>query len=150
MGRMTIFLLILAVAIGALAGIQPVINGRLGRTMGDPALAALISVCTSTACMIVYVLITRPTVPDLVTVKAAPWWIWTGGIIGAMYVAISLAIVVRLGATTLASVILLGQLSAALVVDHYGWFGITRHEISPPRLLGVVLLVAGVALIRLK
>ena len=149
-GRMTVLLLFVAALIGGLAAIQPVINGRLGRTMGDPGLAALISVCTSTACMIIYVLITRPELPDAATVRAAPWWIWTGGFIGAAYVAISLAIVVRLGATTLASVILLGQLSAALIVDHYGFFGITKHEISVPRMIGVAMLIGGVALIRMK
>jgi transporter family-2 protein len=146
---MTILLLIVAAIIGVTAAIQPVINGKLGRTMGDPGLAALISVLTSSTCMILYVLITRPALPDLATVKSGPWWMWTGGFIGAAYVAISLGIVARLGATTLASAVLLGQLIEALKVDHFGWFGITQHEISVPRLIGVFMLIGGVALIRI-
>jgi len=37
---------------------------------------------------------------------------------------------------------------AALVIDHYGWFGVDMHRLSPLRVVGVVLLFAGVVLIR--
>jgi len=148
--RMVLLLMMLAAFIGGMAAIQPVINGRLGSTVGDYGLAAMISVATSTTCMLIYMLITRPELPSLAEVKSGPWWIWTGGIIGAAYVAVSLGVVARLGATTLASVVLFGQLTTALMADNFGWFGITRHEISVGRLIGVVMLIGGVALIRLK
>jgi transporter family-2 protein len=140
--------MVLAAVIGGMAAVQPVINGRLGREVGDFGLAAMISVATSTTCMLIYMLITRPDLPSLADVKAGPWWIWTGGIIGAAYVAVSLGVVAKLGATTLASVVLFGQLTTALIADHFGWFGLTPHEISIPRLIGVAMLIGGVALIR--
>jgi transporter family-2 protein len=42
-----------------------------------------------------------------------------------------------------------GQLGAALVIDHYGWFGAEVIPISLTRIAGVALLAAGVILIRL-
>lgn len=149
MQKMTFLLLVLAAIIGGMAAIQPVINGRLGREVGDFGLAAMISVATSTTCMVIYMLITRPGLPSVETLKAGPWWMWTGGIIGAAYVAVSLGVVAKLGATTLASAVLLGQLVAALIADHNGWFGLNPHEISIQRLIGVAMLIGGVALIRI-
>ena len=49
----------------------------------------------------------------------------------------------------LAAVILVGQMAAAVVADHYGLFGLAQHQITPLRILGVVFLLVGVALIRL-
>jgi transporter family-2 protein len=146
---MTFLLMLVAAIIGCLAAIQPVINGRLGREVGDYGLAAMISVATSTTCMLIYILITRPGLPSAESLKAGPWWMWTGGIIGAFYVAVSLGVVAKLGATTLASVVLFGQLTAALISDHYGLFGLNPHEISVQRLIGVAMLLGGVALIRI-
>ena len=74
---------------------------------------------------------------------------WTGGIIGAVYVAVSLNLVQRLGATVLVAVVLIGQMVAALIVDHYGLFGLSESPITIQRVAGVALLIAGVALIRL-
>jgi transporter family-2 protein len=37
----------------------------------------------------------------------------------------------------------------ALAFDHFGLLGIPIHAVTPPRLVGAALLVAGAALIRL-
>jgi transporter family-2 protein len=147
--RMDLLVMVVAVAIGATIGVQPVINARLGNFAGDPALAALMSTVTSTVCLLVYVLVIRPDLPSMAVMRSGPWWIWTGGLIGAVYVAVSLNIAQRLGATTLVAVVVLGQMAAALIVDHFGLLGLAEHPVSLLRILGVVLLIAGVALIRL-
>ena len=148
MRRMDLVGLSLAVAIGFFVGIQPAINGRLGQVTGEPALAALISTLTSTTCLLIYCLIIRPEFPAWGVLRAGPWWMWTGGLIGAVYVAVSLNLVQRLGATVLVAVVLVGQMIAALIVDHYGLFGLPESPITVQRLLGVGFLIAGVALIR--
>ena len=53
----------------------------------------------------------------------------------------------RLGAATLLSLIVLGQLLTSLLVDHFGWIGFPAHPLSLVRLAGAVLLFAGVVLI---
>ncbi|MND03318.1 hypothetical protein D3C83_230870 [compost metagenome] len=44
--------------------------------------------------------------------------------------------------------VIVGQLAAALVIDHFGLFGAEVIPISAARVAGVLLLVGGVALIR--
>jgi transporter family-2 protein len=61
---------------------------------------------------------------------------------------VSVVLVSRLGAALLLASIVVGQLVASLLIDHYGWLGAPVHRISPARLIGAALLVAGVALIR--
>jgi transporter family-2 protein len=54
----------------------------------------------------------------------------------------------RLGAAVMLASTILGQLGAALVVDHFGWFGAAVVPISVTRVLGAMLLALGVILIR--
>lgn len=145
---MDLMLLGIAVVLGLAVGVQPVINARLGNFAGNAAVAALISTVTSTTCLTLYVLIVRPGLPSWGSLRAGPWWMWTGGIIGAVYVAVSLNLAQRLGATVLVAVVLIGQMIAAILVDHYGLFGLDQQEISPLRILGVICLIVGVILIR--
>lgn len=145
---MDVMLLGIAVVLGLAVGVQPVINARLGNFAGNAAVAALISTVTSTTCLTLYVLITRPGLPSWGTLRTGPWWMWTGGLIGAIYVAVSLNLAQRLGATVLVAVVLIGQMIAAILVDHYGLFGLDQQEISPLRILGVICLIVGVVLIR--
>jgi transporter family-2 protein len=76
-----------------------------------------------------------------------PAWAWFGGLLGAAYVAATTVLGPRLGAATLLALTIGGQMVAALLVDHYGVIGFPQTPFTPARLVGVVLLVAGVLLI---
>jgi bacterial/archaeal transporter family-2 protein len=77
------------------------------------------------------------------------WWLWLGGFVGALYVYGSIVTAPRLGAVTLVAAIIAGQLLASVVIDQYGWVGFEEHPVTPGRLVGLVLLAAGVALVRI-
>jgi transporter family-2 protein len=53
-----------------------------------------------------------------------------------------------LGVATLFAAVIVGQLAAGLFIDHFGWFNVPVHRVSPGRLIGAALLVGGMALIR--
>jgi transporter family-2 protein len=54
----------------------------------------------------------------------------------------------RLGAASLLSLVVAGQMLASSVIDHFGLLGIARHPATPSRVVGALLLVAGVVLMR--
>ena len=135
------------VAVGMTLPVQAVINGRLRTALDDPIRAALVSVLVSTALMLVLTVATWQPVPGE-RVASSPWWLWTGGLIGALYVLGSLALVSRLGAAFLFALLVVGQMLSSVIVDHYGWLGVPVHAVNPWRLLGAASLVAGVVLIR--
>ncbi|CAN5660227.1 hypothetical protein BH23CHL5_BH23CHL5_04410 [soil metagenome] len=145
------FWLLVAVALsmGLFMAIQPAINGQLRWRLSSPAQAAMISTSVSTLSLLVFVfLIQRQSWPDSATLISAPWWIWTGGLLGAVYVAASIVLVQRLGGAVAFSLVVLGQMLSALILDHFGWLGLTQYEMSFTRILGVAMVVGGVVLIR--
>jgi transporter family-2 protein len=65
-----------------------------------------------------------------------------------VYVVASILLLPRLGAATVVAAIVLGQMLASAAFDHLGLFGLARHPMTPARLIGAGLLIAGVVLIR--
>jgi transporter family-2 protein len=87
-------------------------------------------------------------VPATSRLADAPWWVWLGGLCGAFYVVGSVVAAPRLGAATLVALIFAGQAVSSLLVDHFGWVGFDEQPISLGRIAGVLLLAAGVVLVR--
>lgn len=140
-----IFVLFALVA-GATMPMQAGINLRLKQALGDPVWAAFISFAVGTIALAVYGFAMRP-VPTMAMASSAPWWAWTGGILGAFFVSTTILLAAHLGATTTMAWLLAGQFIAALVLDHFGLISFDVHVISWQRVLGVALLIAGAMLV---
>ena len=77
-----------------------------------------------------------------------PWWAWSGGLFGAIFIGLAIVLVPHLGAATFLALLVTGQMFASVTFDHFGWLGLAQRPIDALRLLGVALLIAGVVLIR--
>ena len=144
------FYLLLAFLTGAGVAAQSVINARLGFLLGGAIWAAAAQFVIGLMLVLLAAAATRQPAPVNVDLGGEPWWVWTGGAFGAAFIVVVILLTARIGATlTLASVIV-GQLTAALVVDHYGLFGGTVVRLTPLRVTGVALLLLGVTLLRWK
>ena len=149
MRAMIVFYVLLAAACGAFVVVQASINGELRLLVGDPYRTALISTTVSTIFMFALsgVLVGKP-VPDASTFTNASWWMWIGGVLGAIYVAAATVLVAKLGSAVMFTLVILGQLVMAVVMDHFGWIGLEKHPVNAARVLGIVLVLAGVVLVR--
>jgi transporter family-2 protein len=136
-----------AFAAGLVLVLQVGMNSTLRAVLDSPLAAALISFVVGTLALALYMLVTRTPWPARAQLAAVPGWCWYGGVFGAFYVVTSVIVGPRLGAATLLSLIVLGQLLTSLLVDHFGWIGFPQHPVSLLRLTGAVLLFAGVLLI---
>jgi transporter family-2 protein len=144
------FYLLLALMTGAGVAVMAVVNARLRLVLGGPFWAAAAQFTVALILVLLVALLTRQPAAATTGLARAPWWVWTGGAFSATFIVVSIVLTPKLGtALTLAS-IMVGQLSAALVVDHYGLFGGTVIRLSLLRILGVGLLLLGVVLIRWK
>jgi transporter family-2 protein len=142
-----IFMIILALLIGATLAIQIGVNARLRVELGDPTQAALVSFATGTLALCAYTFLMR--LPwSLEGASKAPWWVWVGGILGAFNITATIILAPRLGAATLLGLVVTGQMIVSIILDHYGLLGFRAHALSPGRVCGALLLVAGVVLIR--
>jgi transporter family-2 protein len=135
-----------ALAAGAMLPIQFGINAQLASWVGGSLRAALVSFVVGALGLFVAVLLAARGWPD--RAGDAPGWVWIGGLLGAFYVLGSIVTAPKLGAATLVALILAGQAVASLLVDHFGWVGFDEQPITPLRVVGVLLLAGGVALVR--
>jgi bacterial/archaeal transporter family-2 protein len=141
----------LSYLLGLVAGfglsMQIGMNSQLRRVLQSANTAALISFLVGTTGLIALLLATRTPLPERATLATVPWWAWFGGLLGAFYVASSTVVAAELGTASLLGLALAGQLTTALVIDHFGWLGMPEHPITWMRVAGVVLLASGVWLI---
>lgn len=142
------FFIILAVVAGMMMPTQAAINNRLAITVDSPILAAFVSFFVGTIALFLYVLAAGIPLGNLIDAKNAPLIAWTGGILGAIFVASTVALVPRLGVALTFSLVIAGQMIITLVIDHFGILGVPEKSISLPRVFGVALITIGVILIR--
>jgi transporter family-2 protein len=139
---------LLAVFAGTLIPLQAGINSRLREILSSPYYATLISVAVSLIAVAAYCLIARLPLPSQAAISAVPPWTWTGGIVGVIYVFLVLLLAHKLGATALIASVIAGQMICSLILDQFGLIGFAQHPLNPGRIAGIVLLIAGVALIQ--
>ena len=139
---------VLAIAAGFCLPTQAGINSRLNLWTHSPVLAAAISFAVGTAGLVVYAVILRIPLPAMSSLKGNPWWIWTGGFLGAFLVAATVVLAPRLGAASMIALIVAGQMTASVLLDHFGLIGYPVHPINIWRVCGALMLVGGVVLIR--
>lgn len=146
---MQILLVILMVVLaGALAPTQAGINAGLSRYVSSNILAALVSFFVGTLGLLTYSLLLRLKWPPPHALAQVPWWMWLGGLCGAYLVTVTILAAPRLGATTMFAFFLAGQMSASLLLDHFGLLGFPVHSLSIWRIAGVVLVACGALLIK--
>jgi len=138
---------VVALLTGVVLAVQTGVNTQLRSYLGSPLQAVFISFLVGML-IVALALIGKREAPPLAKLMQMPWWMWLGGVCGLFIVATNIVVAPRLGAALLISLAIAGQLTTALVLDHYGAFGFPVHAISLPRVAGAVLLLAGVILIR--
>jgi transporter family-2 protein len=142
-----VWFLLLAILTGVALPVQAGINTQLRGAVGHPVLAATVSFMIGTVALAAYSVAARvPLAPGLW--GRTYWWHWTGGLMGAFFVASAIVLAPRLGAATLVGAVVAGQMAASLLLDHFGLIGYPRHPMDLWRLVGVLLVMGGVFLIQ--
>jgi transporter family-2 protein len=86
--------------------------------------------------------------PKFAGLRHMPWWAWLGGVGGATYVTTVFTAIPMIGTAATVGLTVVGQQVASLLVDRHGWFRLPQRPVSSLRLFGVVLLLAGVAVLK--
>lgn len=141
------WLLALPFVAGSFLPLQAGINGQLARQVSSVMSAALISFLVGTVALFIVAAAQRE-LPSFTALKGLTWWHWSGGLLGAVFIATAAFAGPRIGALQFMVLVLAGQLSMALALDHFGWAGYREAPISVGKLAGLGLIIAGVWMIR--
>jgi transporter family-2 protein len=140
----------LTILAGLANAIQPGQNATLSKSLGLPITAALLTLLVSTAALLVGGLalgkLEMPSGQQLVQV---PWWAWLGGFLSVLLILAQLYASPTIGAASFLGIIVTVGVVASIVLDNYGWVGFAVHPASLWRILGAILMTAGVALVAL-
>ena len=139
---------LLTMLAGAGIVVQQALNANLRVALASAAWSGFVSYLVGLACMALLVLALRDPLPSATLAARIPWWAWSGGLFGAVFIALAILLVPKLGAAAFIAILVTGQMLASLAFDQFGWLGLAQRPIDLPRLLGVALLIAGVVLIR--
>lgn len=143
-----LLLMLLAALAACVIPVQAIVNGRLGSVVKNPFLAALISFSSGTFALILVTLIWSGGWPRFPRWEKLPWYLYSGGLLGAVFVTVVLVLVPRIGAANVIAATIVGQLLMAICLDHWAPLGIPQHPLSALRVLGVLLLISGMWLIQ--
>jgi transporter family-2 protein len=136
-----------ALLAGAAITVQAGSNSQLKESLGDPIAALFVNYVLGSALVLLIAVIARTPVPAADNISTTPWWAWTGGLLGILYGLSVVFLASRMGAATLISTVVTGQLILSVVVDHFGWIGFEVHRAGLFRMLGCASMVAGLVLI---
>lgn len=140
---------LLAFAAGLSSVFQQAINANLRVEIGSPWWAGFVSYVVGTIAMLLMAALLLQPLPSMQMIYRSHWISWTGGLFGAIYIAISILLFQRLGAATVIALIVAGQMIGSLAFDQFGLFGVPVHPLNLARLAGAALLVLGAVLVRL-
>jgi transporter family-2 protein len=80
----------------------------------------------------------------------ASWTLYLGGVFGFIIIAAAVLIFPRLGAAYAITLMVSGQCLAAVIIDHYGLMGMEKNPATLHRLIGVLFVAVGVAVLQLS
>ena len=103
---------------GAVVGVQRALNGQINEHSHQSFTTSLLNFITGTTFLVILILVgVALGKNELSPLPVGPWWIYTGGVIGVIYIAFTSTIVQHLGVLTFTLFSVGGQLAASLVID---------------------------------
>lgn len=139
---------IVAAAVGGmLLPIQFLINAKLSEGFGNALWATTVSFVVGTLGLLAWIAVRGQLgSANWPGALALPWWAWLGGLLGAVYVCVTIITVPVIGPTALVVLLILGQMLAGTVLDHFGIMT-ERAAVNLPKLLGLALVFFGTWLV---
>ncbi len=140
--------ILLAFVGGAALPVQIGINSQLRAALGVNAMqVTFVSFTVGALGALAVSFAMRLPWPRVDQLAAPAFWMWFGGFCGSFYVWTTIMSGPRIGAALAVSLAIAGQLIVAAVLDHTGALGFPQHALSPLRLGGIALVIAGVCLV---
>lgn len=122
------------------------LNGGLGARLQSPTLAAAILFLVGLVIAVAYLLVTEG-MPTKLFVPDAPWYLYFGGFFVMFYILTITWVAPRFGVANAVAFVLLGQLIAMSLIDHFGFVGMPQYALNIKRIAGLVLMAVGVFLV---
>lgn len=136
-----------AIAAGAANPGQSGANAELRKGLSAALWPAMFVYLSGFAGVLIIQIFMRETFPAAQKWAGVPWWAWTGGLLSIGSTVAGITLAQRMGSGVFTGLSVTAALIMSVFLDHMGWLGFKEHQASFPRLLGCVLMVAGLWLV---
>ena len=134
-----------------LNAVQTGCNTTLQKGTNQPVLSAVVVYGGGLSGLAVVLLVGRlvkgPGWVPVGSLARVPWWGLIGGLLGAVYILSMITQADRIGAGAFMAISLVATISTSVLIDHFGWLGMKVHPAGVWRIVGCIVMAAGVALV---
>lgn len=130
----------LSLLTGILISVMVAFNGRLTGQYGIYSATVIIHI-VGLLLISAVVLIKR----ERLFSQRYAWFLYLGGAIGVLTTIFNNFSFGRISVSAILALGLFGQSVAGLVIDQYGLFGMPKHPFTKPKLIGLLIIIAGIA-----
>ena len=141
------FYAILMIIAGLGIPVMATLNASMGTRLQSPALATVILFIVGTITVIAFILLIEGTPTQLRMPKNTPWYYYGAGVLFVFYIVSISWVAPRFGVANSVAFVLLGQLLAMVLIDHFALFNAPQYSIDLKRIIGLILMSTGVLLV---
>lgn len=141
------FLALLGIGIGLSLAIQTAVNSRLRTFVVSPYIASMVSFIVAAIFLVLMMFIFESSFGFSTQIFVTePIWIWFGGLCGVIGLTANIILFPKIGSVQTAVLPIVGQIIMGMLIDHFGWFHSLQNDFNLQRLIGILLVLAGVFL----
>ena len=134
--------ILIALLSGALMSIQGVFNTEVTRQSSIWVSAGWVQLTAVVTCLVMWLLTGRPEVQGIWQVR--PWYMLSGGVIGALITWTVIRSVESLGPARSALLIVVAQIAVAYGIEVFGLFGVEKSGWEWKKAIGALTAVIGI------
>lgn len=142
---MKVHLYVLTMFLGVVLAVHLSMNGKVGAVMNNPRVANAVFWCIG-AVTAVAIGLSGWRSGALAPLGQVHPLLLTAGAMGACLVFAIAWLIPEVGAGPVMITLLAGQILGGMLMSHYGWLGSPVQPLTPMKVLGVVIMIAGVAI----
>ncbi len=136
--------LILSLSAGIAAGLQGPLTTIVSQRLGIWEAVLIAHIGGIIAAIFMVLVFSKG---DISQWRSVPWYALLCGVLGLVVLGGITFSIPRIGAAGATTLLIVGQLLLALILDHFGWLGVDIRSLSPSRIIGLITLVLGTWLI---
>ncbi|HHX78083.1 MAG TPA: DMT family transporter [Firmicutes bacterium] len=148
MGGFNLIALIVVLLSGLAMAVQGSLNSILSKITGLLEATMIVHIIGLSLLLVLYLL--KFGKGSILNITSAPWYTLLGGVLGVIIIYGVMYGIPKLGVAVATTGIIVGQVATALLIDHFGLFGLEKIPFSWTKGIGLILLALGARLMLMK
>lgn len=145
MNNLFVFPYLIAAISGITMAIQGTLNSNLSQRSTLLTATFVVHLIGTVSSLLLVLILKTPVFPH--SWLSIPWYFYLGGILSVVIISLVAFSIPKIGVANATTAIIAGQVGMALLIDHFGWFGVEKLSWNLWQLLGLAFFAVGAKLL---